>query len=170
MFKQLSFAVIAAAFTLVASPAQARPLGDNGVTWADIVSIARGAGYQIEAVPPDGGQESYRINRDGVNSDIYLMECDSRQRCTGFQIYGCFGTPSPTPLTVINDWNERWRYGHAYLNSQHGGACVQMDLDMRGGSTEQIANTITMFVTDIAPRFAVHVGYAAAPAGAPARK
>lgn len=166
MFTKLSLAALAAAVALGVSPAQARPLGDNGVNWGDVVSIARGAGYRIDPVPPDGGQESYRINRDGINSDIYLMECQGQQ-CTGFQIYACFGTSAPTALQVINDWNERWRYGHAYLSTDHGGSCVQTDLDVRYGSTEQIENTITQFVTDIAPRFAAHIGYRAAstPAG-----
>lgn len=147
----------------LAMSAQAAPVGADGASVSEVRAVMRGMGLTPTDSPQSDGAPGLAASFGGVNYDVAFHECDARGNCLSIQIYAGFTLDSAAATNLMNSWNQQWRYAYASVDD-NGAAFIQLDLDMKHGSTEQIQSNIERF-HDLAPRFSQFIGYTAAGAG-----
>lgn len=153
------------ALAVAAAPlaAHAAPVGSDGVSVSEVRQVMRGMGLTPTDSPQSDNLPGLAASYGGVNYDVAFHECDARGNCLSLQIYAGFTLTQPIALERINAWNQQWRFAYASVDTD-GAPFVQIDIDMKDGSTEQVRSNIERF-HDLAPRFAEHIGYSSASSG-----
>ena len=67
-----------------------------------------------------------------MKCQILFYGCEAG-RASSLQFAAAFA--DKVPLTKVNEWNHRKRFGKAFLDSDND-MCFQMDMDMDGGVTQ----------------------------------
>lgn len=147
----------ALALAACAATANATPVGADGVSVSEVRTVMRNMGLNPTDSPQNDGAPGLAATFGGVNYDVAFHECDARGNCLSLQIYAGFNLDSPPTASLMNSWNQQWRFAYASVDD-NGAAFVQIDFDMKHGSTEQVQSNIERF-HDLAPRFAQFIGY-----------
>lgn len=155
----LALAVLASS----AFVAHASPVGADGISVNEVRAVMRGMGLSPTDSPQNDGAPGLAASFGGVNYDVAFHECDPRGNCLSLQIYAGFTLDSAAATNLMNSWNQQWRYAYASVDD-NGAAFIQLDFDMKHGSTEQVQSNIERF-HDLAPRFSQFIGYTAASGG-----
>jgi Putative bacterial sensory transduction regulator len=109
--------------------AQPAPLYQT-VTSRDLLGLLQAAGY--EANIDQNGNINFKVN--AVKTFIHPYNCDDSQGCKSFGYYVGFSNRD-IPVELINEYNLKRRWGHAYLNN--GRPMMAWDVLLDGGVTYQ---------------------------------
>jgi hypothetical protein len=141
----LVFAVSANAQTLL-----------TGADTDEILNVAKGYGAATLTTQSNGDpQITGKI--DGIAYQVYFSNCTDNANCEDLNFYAGFLDLKPT-LEVINDWNFNKRFSRAYLD-QDKDACIEMDLDLVKGVTNDYLDAQFGVWNLILTQFSEHVGY-----------
>lgn len=160
MMRALLATLVLASFAVTA---QAGPVGADGVSVNEVRTVMRGMGLSPTDSPQNDGSPGLAASFGGVNYDVAFHECDAGGNCLSLQFYAGFTLNAPAATNLVNSWNQQWRYAYASVDD-NGAAFIQLDFDMKHGSTEQVQSNIERF-HDLAPRFSQFIGYTAASGG-----
>ncbi len=154
--------LISLALASFAMAAHANPVGADGVSLNEVRQVMRNMGLAPTDSPQNDNEPGLAASFGGVNYDVALHECDARGNCLSIQAYAGFTLTTPIALERINSWNQEWRFAYASVDAE-GAPFVQIDQEMKYGSTEQIEAMLERF-HDLAPRFAEYIGFTSAAA------
>lgn len=105
-----------------------------------IVALLQKAGMQATLEKDDEGNPIIFSAASGANYDLYFYECKDGNDCGSVEFNACFDTPDGVKMDIINAWNYEWRFGKASLD-ENNDPCLNMDVEMLGGVSEQAFNT-----------------------------
>ena len=106
-----------------------------GVTADDVAGVIKKLDYDSKQDIDKDGDPRFTITLAGfkVVLNFYDKQNDTNVYTT-FVLYSCYTKDPKVSADVINAWNRDKRFSRAYLNKD-GDACVEADLDLRGGDT-----------------------------------
>jgi hypothetical protein len=135
------FSLSAAGFTCAA------PLPDGGMTVDEVADIMRASGYLAKIGKDTGGDPMIESGAEGAHFQVFFYACDKSVRCSSIQLQASYHVTGGMKLAQVNGWNQKWRYGRAYLDNEND-PILDMDLDVKhGATTEAISTNIGMWDT-----------------------
>lgn len=127
---KLALKALAAALTLLSLNAFSGELID-GSDPAAVENVARGFGSATLEKDSSGDPKvSGRIN--GTAYGIYFYGCTENKACDSIQFSTGWARQNKIPMSEINEWNAKKRFGKAYLDNE-GDPRLEMDVNLDEG-------------------------------------
>jgi Putative bacterial sensory transduction regulator len=98
-----------------------------------VVLVARGFG-SAELNKDSDGDPRIEGRIDGIRYFIYFFGCTDGKNCSDIQFAAAFTPNKKATLKLMNDWNNKFRYGQAWLDDE-GDANIAIPVEMDGGIT-----------------------------------
>ena len=159
MFRSCSSIAVVALSSLLAAPAFAQPIPQDGVSATEIHSWLQGQGLDAR-INTEASTPQVLSGANGISWDVTGFDCQA-DRCRSWQFSAGFRMES-APDGSVARWNQERRYLKAYETERDGAraAIVQYDVLLTVGSTwEGLTEQMHLFA-GTAPLFAVAIGAA----------
>lgn len=126
---------------------------------ASVVAALQGAGYKAQLSQDDAGDPLIRSSSGGSDFLVYFYNCTANTDCRTIQFYAGYGEPENATAETMNDWNEKNRFGRAYLGDD-GIARLEMDLDLDdGGMSRALFEDNLEYWVLVMSKFEEQIGY-----------
>jgi hypothetical protein len=103
------------------------------VSGDEMVGVVRDLGFSSELATDSGGDPMIRFQVEGMKCLLLFYGCkDGRASSIQFSA----GFTMKRPLELINKWNQKKRFGKAYLDAD-GDVMINFDVDLDGGVTRE---------------------------------
>lgn len=121
-------------FSLVSLAAAQAPL--NQATAEQIRVAIKPLNLRLETATDPYGDPLLRFGYKVAKVHLYFFECNQSKPkiCKSLQLYAGFAMKQKPTWAMINEWNQEYRYGRAYLDSE-GDPVLEADLSLEGGIT-----------------------------------
>ncbi|PZQ64700.1 MAG: YbjN domain-containing protein [Phenylobacterium zucineum] len=147
----------AAALSLVAGGAQARPIPDAGLTIEELLAFMKSAGFEATIQRTDDGERYIATKKDGINFDIDVYDCE-KSRCRAIQFVATFELKTKLSAAKLNEWNLNKRYVRLYARND-GDPAFAYDANVApGGTYEALQDDVDVFILFI-PDMLEHIGW-----------
>lgn len=146
-FTRDTLAGLAAAGCLVSAlcpgaSTRAAPLADGGATADEVAAVLQAKGYAAQISKDSDGDPRIHSGAEGSAFNIFFYGCHKGPRCASIEFAAAYHVEGGMLLAQINAWNQKNRFGRAYLDKVND-PFIEMDLDMEHGYTsEAIANNL----------------------------
>lgn len=87
------------------------------------------SGFRAKLTVDSEGDPKIDSSSGGVKFQIFFYGCTKNKDCTSVQFNAGFSQSKKTELTAMNEFNNDYRFGKAYLNKR-GNPTLKMDIDM----------------------------------------
>lgn len=127
---------------LVALPAQAQVMADPDV----VAAFLQDYGLTVETGKDDQGDPMLSSTVDDSKFDVYFYGCTKTRDCSSVAFSAVFLTEEPLKYAVLNGWNQKSRFGRAYVDGD-GNAVIEYDvnLDKDGVGGKNFTDTIDIW-------------------------
>ena len=125
-----------------ALPAQAQVMADPDV----VAAFLQDYGLKPQPGIDDQGDPMLSSSVDDTKFDVYFYGCTKAQDCSSVAFSAAFLTPEPLKYATLNGWNQKARFGRAYLDGE-GNAVIEYDvnLDKDGVGGKNFTDTIDIW-------------------------
>lgn len=148
---------IAAAMSLGAGAAHARPIPDAGLTVEEVLAFMKSAGFDAKIAKADDGAPYITTSKDGINFNLDLYDCKDA-RCRAVQFVASFDVKEPLGAAKANEWNLKKRYVRVYLDDS-GDPVFAYDANLApGGAYEALQDDVDVFIQFL-PEMLEHIGW-----------
>lgn len=147
-------AIAAAGFAV---PLQAQMV--KGQDPATVVAALQGAGYAAKLGKDKVGDPMITSGASGTTFQIYFYNCTANKNCATIQFNSGYDLKDKISLERINEWNQKQRFGRAFLDKEND-PILQMDLDLDDGGISRLLFIDNVeFWTSVLGKFEQHIGY-----------
>lgn len=148
---------MAIAAAAIAMPLQAQMV--KGQDPGTVVAALQEAGYAAKLGKDKLGDPMITSGASGTPFQIYFYNCTNNQNCATIQFNSGYDIKDRVSLERINEWNQKQRFGRAYLDKEND-PILQMDLDLDdGGISRPLFIDNVEFWTSVLAGFERHIGY-----------
>lgn len=127
------------------------------VTPSEVGRILDDLGITYESKTDSAGDPLMIFKLADYNTLMFFYGC-SNDNCKSLQLFSGFGMSRSPSLSLINEWNRRYRFSSAYLDSDDD-PVLAYDLDIDGGiRAEVIKDFIRRFEVSL-ETFVEHIGF-----------
>ena len=97
-----------------------------------IANLLQDWGYKARLSNDDQGNPQIDSAISGINYQIYFYGCTNGQACNAVQFSAGFNLDQGLGMDVVNDWHNKKRYTHVYLD-ENNDPWLAMDINLYGG-------------------------------------
>ena len=146
-----------AALVAFAMPAQAQMVRAQDPQ--SVVAALQGAGYRAMLGVDRVGDPKIESAAAGTNFQIFFYNCTANKNCATVQFHSGYKVKTPVTLERINEWNQKKRFGRAFLDKEND-PVLEMDVDLDdGGLSRMLFIDNIEFWSSILGEFERHIGY-----------
>jgi hypothetical protein len=99
---------------------------------ATVEAALAGAGYSPEMKKDSGGDPLIVVTADGYKVIVMFFGCKNNADCKSVSFYAAYRAPKKIDLQAINAWNQKRRFGRAFLDND-GDPTLQFEVDLDDG-------------------------------------
>jgi len=147
----------------IAPASEVDECGGSGSVYTEITSselegILDEMNLRYESKTASDGDPLLVITLGDYTAVMFFYGCSSNGKCTSLEFWSYFSMSNPPTLSEINDWNSKWRYATAFIDSDNDPG-ISTDLDIAGGvSSDTIKRFIERFEF-LLEKFTEHIGF-----------
>ena len=158
MRRATNWAAYAAVFSLLTTPAGAKPFPDGGATADEVAAVLRDYGVRAKISKDDEGDPMIESAISGVNYLVLFHGCESKPRCGSLEFSATLEMEAPVPQSVVNTWHNTKRFS-SITQLKPDELTFTMDVFIeKGASTELLAGYLSVWETMLG-EFLRHVGW-----------
>ncbi|MDB5471832.1 MAG: YbjN protein [Caulobacter sp.] len=133
---------------LLATPAMAQPIPAKGLKLDQMVTWLKDHGYRAEIVT-EKGERHIRSGVEGVNFDVYMMDCKGGEVCESMQLLAGFNMKDGITLERANEWNKTKRWAMVSLDNEND-PFLSTDISVApGGSYEALEDALAVWANSV---------------------
>jgi hypothetical protein len=130
MLSRITMAVAGAMLFASAAPASAQMVEARNP--ASVQAALASNGYKPEMKKDSGGDPLILIDSQGYKMMVLFFGCKNNVDCKSVSFYSAFTAPKKLDAAPIMLWNQKHRFGRAFLDSE-GDPSLQFDVDLDDG-------------------------------------
>ena len=130
----------------------------DGVTIKPLEKLMAKAGYEPSTGVSENGFEYIDFASNGVNSRMYINNCEQDRACGVITISSGFDLEEGTTLAAMNDWSSTKLFLQAYLDDEMD-PFIEMHINLKFGVNEKnFLDTLEWWVA-IQAEFIDYIGF-----------
>jgi len=119
-----------AAFALAAPPTLAQAVEARSPS--SVQAVLQSNGYKPEMKKDNGGDPMIIIDSQGYKMMLLFFGCKNNADCKTVSLLAASRAPKKLDLQAVNAWNQKRRFGRAFLDAD-GDPNLQLDIDLDDG-------------------------------------
>jgi len=133
----------------------------DAITARDLAAVMAEFGYEVELKDEEGpmlvtrrGETKFTIRFYGCNKNPDVF----RRICGDAQFRSNYNAPDAASLNMMNKWNNQFRFGKAYVNTD-GQPTVEMMVNLDGGITKSYLRSLLKWWGLVLRDFEKYIGW-----------
>lgn len=123
----------------------------------ELVTVARGYG-SAQKDRTRSGMPMITGRMEGLKYGVYFYGCQNGANCKNIQFAASFSGIRGMTVDKINEWNRKYRFGKAYLDTD-GDPVITMNVNLFGGVTRRNADDTWDWWKTVVKSFSEFIGY-----------
>ena len=145
-----------AALLVFAMPAHAQMV--RALDPQSVVAALQASGYAAKLGTDRVGDPMVTSGVSGTTFQIFFYNCTNHQACATVQFHSAYDISTPVGLDQINAWNQKKRFGRAFLDKEND-PVLEMDVDLDDGGLSRLLFIDNVeFWASILAEFERHIG------------